>query len=335
VHALFARWPRLERTVPRVDLQVRETPVERWQLGDVSLLVKRDDLTTPTFGGNKARALELLLAGVRPDELLLTVGSTGSTHALAVAFFGARLGAQTRVMTWPQEEHDISRATAARLRELATVTASRSPVAAMMRAGIARLTSRSRWIAAGGSSALGALGHASAAIELVDQLARDGEPAPHTIVVPLGSGGTAAGLLLGLALAEVPTRVVGVRVVPSVVGSPRRVMRLARGAAALFASRAGVSAPELHHDRLLVDDSQYGGAYARQTHASREAAALVRAGGGPALDGTYSAKALAAALIRARRAPDERVLFWLTFDGRWLAAATEAESTGSNSGAVR
>jgi hypothetical protein len=53
---------------------------------------------------------------------------------------------------------------------------------------------------------------------------------------------------------------------------------------------------------------------------ARELASFVRERGGPVLDGTYSAKALAAALAHARRAPDERVLFWLTFDGRWLDA---------------
>lgn len=319
VEALFARWPQLRRTLPHVDLHVRETPLEQWRLGDVTLLVKRDDLTTPSLGGNKARALELLLAGAGPDHLLLTVGPTGSTHALAVAHFGARLGAATRVFTWPQEEHDVSRATAARLRELATVSTTHSPVAAMLRASARRLTSRSRWIPAGGSSALGALGHANAAVELADQLARDGAPPPDTLVVPLGTGGTAAGLLLGLALAELPTRVIGVRVVPRLVANRNRVLRLARHAASLFSRLADVAPPSIDGSRFVVEEAQYGGAYARETDASRATAWLVRETGGPALEGTYSAKALAAAIEHARRAPDERVLFWLTFDGRWLA----------------
>jgi 1-aminocyclopropane-1-carboxylate deaminase/D-cysteine desulfhydrase-like pyridoxal-dependent ACC family enzyme len=303
-----------------VDLQVRETPIEQWDIGGVALLAKRDDLTTPTFGGNKARALELLLAGVAPGDLLVTVGSSGSTHALAVALFGERLGARTRVFTWPQEEHDVSHATSTRLRMAAQVTASRTPVTAMLRASVLRLTGgrRVRWIPAGGSSALGALGHANAAVELADQLARTSARAPDTLVVPLGSGGTAAGLMLGLALAGLPTRVVGVRVVPRVVANRRRVMRLARAAAARFGELAGVAAPEIDDERLVVEQAQYGGAYARETDASRAALALVRAAGGPSLEGTYSAKALAAALARARTTPDERILFWLTFDGRWL-----------------
>ena len=299
---------------------MRETPIEQWDIGGVALLAKRDDLTTPTFGGNKARALELLLAGVAPGDLLVTVGSSGSTHALAVALFGERLGARTRVFTWPQEEHDVSHATSTRLRMAAQVTASRTPVTAMLRASVLRLTGgrRVRWIPAGGSSALGALGHANAAVELADQLARTSARAPDTLVVPLGSGGTAAGLMVGLALAGLPTRVVGVRVVPRVVANRRRVMRLARAAAARFGELAGVAAPEIDYERLVVEQAQYGGAYARETDASRAALALVRAAGGPSLEGTYSAKALAAALARARTTPDERILFWLTFDGRWL-----------------
>ncbi|MEO6525339.1 MAG: pyridoxal-phosphate dependent enzyme [Gemmatimonadaceae bacterium] len=318
--AILARWPRLRQTLPRVDLRVRETPLERWRFGDVSLLVKRDDLTTPTLGGNKARALELLLAGAGPDDVLLTVGSTGSTHALSVAHFGARLGATTRVLTWPQEEHDVSRATSARLRAVATVSAALSPVTAMLRATARRLTSRARWIPAGGSSALGALGHANAALELADQLAREGTSPPDLLVVPLGTGGTAAGLLVGLALAGLPIRVVGVRVVPRIVANKSRVLRLARQSAALFGRLADVAPPAIDDARFVVEEEQYGGAYARETRSSLGARQLVSEMGGPALEGTYSAKTLAAALAHARSAPAERVLFWLTFDGRWLAS---------------
>jgi D-cysteine desulfhydrase len=318
----------LRGVLPRVDLRVRETPLERWTLGEATLLVKRDDLSTPTLGGNKARALELLLAGVGPDDELLTMGSTGSTHALAVAHFAARLGARTRVIAWPQEEHAVSRATAARLRGLARVSVTRSPVTAAVRAALLRARSRVRWIPAGGSTPLGALGHVDAALELAAQLARDAERAPDVLVVPLGSGGTVAGLLVGLELAGLPTRVVGVRVVPRVVANRARVARLARRTAALLARLSGTELPRLDPGRLVIEQSQYGGAYARETESAREAAAEVRAAGGPPLEATYSGKALAAALARARRAPGERVLFWLTFDGRWVGEESAAPDAG-------
>jgi D-cysteine desulfhydrase len=314
----------LKESLARVDLRVGETPVEQWTVNGVTLLAKRDDLSAPTLGGNKVRALELLLAGIGPDHTLLTVGPTGSTHALAVAQYGKRLGTDCEVITWPQEAHDVALATASRMARRAQVTHARSVAEAYVRAAIRRLRGRVRWIPAGGSSPLGALGHVNAALELVAQLERDGMALPHTIVVPLGSGGTVAGLLVGLALAGVPTRVVGVRVVPRSVGNRWHVLRLARRSRALLARLAGESLPSIDATRLVIEQDAYGGAYARETDEARNAAEFLRLSGGPRLDGTYSAKAFGHALARARRTPDERVLFWLTFDGRWLDADDDA-----------
>jgi 1-aminocyclopropane-1-carboxylate deaminase/D-cysteine desulfhydrase-like pyridoxal-dependent ACC family enzyme len=322
VRALLARYPRLALVLPRVDLGVEETPVERWQVDGATLLAKRDDLSASLLGGNKVRALELLLAGLAPGDSLLTAGATGSTHALAVAEYGARIGVATQVVTWPQETHAISRATAARLGALARVTAARSPLHAYLYVALRRLTSRVRWVPAGASVPLGALGHVSAGLELAAQLARDGVTPPDLLVAPLGSGGTVAGLLVGLALAGLPTRVVGVRVVPRVVANRGRVLRLARHTRRLVATLAGEDLPPLDASRLIVDESEYGGAYARETASAGRAAEALRASGGPALDGTYSAKAFAAALALARTLPDGRVLYWLTFDGRWLGGET-------------
>jgi D-cysteine desulfhydrase len=320
MQALLARFPRLAISLAHVDLGVRETPMERWILGDTTLLAKRDDLSASPPGGNKVRALELLLAGMRPGDTLLTVGATGSTHALAVAQHGARLGARTMVITWPQESHAVSIATSERLAEIAEVVAAGSVVEAYLRAAMRRMHGGVHWVPAGGSVPLGALGHVSAALDMADQLARDGWSAPHSLVVPLGTGGTAAGLLVGLALAGLPTQVVGVRVVPRVVANRARVLRLARRTHALLARLADVELPALDATRFLVDGGAYGGAYGRATPDALAAAEELRMVGGPMLEPTYSAKAFSVALARARHSPDEHVLFWLTFDGRWLAS---------------
>jgi D-cysteine desulfhydrase len=329
MQALFARFPRLADSLAYVDLGVRETPVEPWIIGDTTLLAKRDDLSAAPPGGNKVRALELLLAGRRPGDTLLTVGATGSTHALAVAQHGARLGARTMVITWPQETHAVSIATSERLAEIADVVAAGSVVEAYVRAGMRRMRGGVHWVPAGGSVPLGALGHVSAALDVADQLARAGDQAPDSLVVPLGTGGTAAGLLVGLALAGLPTQVIGVRVVPRVVANRARVVRLARRTHALLARLADVALPALDPSRFLVDGGAYGGAYGRETADARAAAEELRMEGGPMLEATYSAKAFSVALARARHSPDERVLFWLTFDGRWLAPGTAPTPTRS------
>lgn len=318
MRALVARYPRLTMSLRRADLGVRESPVEWWHVGGVSMLAKRDDLNAVSPGGNKVRALELLLAGVGAATTVLTVGPTGSTHALAVAEHGARLGARTEVITWPQETHAVADATARRLAMRAEVTAAGSVAGAYLRAAVRRIRARPYWVPAGGSVALGALGHVGAALELAEQLAADELPIPDVLVAPLGSGGTVAGLLVGLALAGLPTRVVGVRVVPRVVANRGRVLRLAGRTRALLMRMAGAPLPAIDPGRLQIDDEAYGGAYGRESAGGRAAAAALRDAGGPPLDATYSAKAFGVALARARRAPDERVLFWLTFDGRWL-----------------
>lgn len=316
---LLTRYPRLETALPCVDLRVHRSPLERWQLEGASLLVKRDDLSAPTLGGNKVRALEVLLAGRGPDDTLLTVGSEGSTHALAVAHYGGRLGARVEVFTWPQVMHEVARSTAERLRRAAQVTASHSPVEAYLRAAVRRAARGRRWIPAGGRSAAGTLGHVNAALELVEQLAAAGCAPPDAVVVPLGTGGTAAGLLLGLAVAGLPTRVVGVRVVPRLVARRGAVLSLARRARALLQRLAGEPLPPLDATRLEVEHAAYGGTYGCETDAARAAAESAWREYGVRLECTYSAKTFAVALGRARANAGDRVLFWLTFDGRWLA----------------
>lgn len=319
MQSLLARYPLLADRLPLAPLDVRETPVEWWRVDDAALLVKRDDLSAPCCAGNKVRALAPLLGRIEPGCELLTVGPTGSTHALAVAEHGARLGVPTRVISWPQERHAVSDATARRLAAIAEVTPAGSVAEAYLRAGVERVRGRVHWVPAGGSVALGALGHVDAALELDDQVRRARLRPPAELVVPLGSGGTVAGLLVGLALAGAETRVVAVRVVPRLVANRWRVLGLARRTRALLKSLTGAAVPAVDPARLEIEEGAYGGAYARESPAGRRAAAALLDAGGPRLDPTYSAKAFGEALARARRAPDGRILFWLTFDARWLA----------------
>lgn len=320
VDLLLQRYPRLRQSLARADLGVVETRVERYQVRGTTVLVKRDDLSSLVLGGNKVRALQLLFAGVPANRKVLTVGPSGSTHALAVALHGEHLGLQAEVLTWPQEMHAVAAATAARMREHAHVTETRSAADAYLRVALRRLRRRVHWIPAGGSSPLGALGHAEAAMELVAQLARKGIPMPQSVVVPLGSGGTVAGLLLGFAIAGVVTRVIAVRVVPRIVGNRGHVLRLARRSRALLERLAGEPVVRIDASRLVIEHASFGGGYGRETAAASEAAGWLARSGGPQLDGTYSAKAFGHALALAHGAPDGDVLFWLTFDARWLDA---------------
>ena len=328
--AIVRRFPALA-TLPRVVLGRFPSPVQNASALAPGLWLKRDDLNAEPLGGNKVRALELLLARVRPGDRVVTVGATGSTHALATALYAARLGARASVYRWPQEMNEIARRVATRIEQVANDhPMSRSLPGAYARALLARL-SGAHWVPAGGSSALGVIGHASAAIELADQVARGELPAPSRIVAPLGSGGTVAGLLLGTAIAGLSAEIVGVRVVPRLVANRRRVVALARAAARSMTRLTRTQVPEPDATRLRVVHGAYGGAYGRETGVGREAAARFDEWSDTRIDATYGAKALSVALEEASAsALHQPSLFWVTFDGRWLRSAAELDAPSRN-----
>lgn len=279
------------------------------------LWIKRDDLSASPLGGNKVRALELLLGGLRPGARVVTVGAWGSTHALATALYARALGLESIVVRWPQEMTPVARAVEALTDRTATTSwRTRTVAGAYARAALARLRG-ARWIPAGGTTPLGILGHVEAALELAQQVDDGVMPMPRRIVLPLGSGGTAAGLLLGTQIAGMPTRIVGARVVPWIVANRRRVVHLANATARLLERLTGRRIARVDPQRLEVMHAMYGGAYGRETEAGRDAASRFAAWHGGTIDATYGAKALAAALAVTDDAP---TLFWLTFDGRFL-----------------
>jgi D-cysteine desulfhydrase len=321
-YPLLDHFPELSR-IARVALAMIPTPVEplRGAEPEGSLWVKRDDLTHDVVGGNKVRALEFLLGSVKRGDTVLTIGGEGSTHVLATAYHAARLGARTQAIRWQHEMSPGARAVAARAAELADVTTTRTIIGT----GLHVLWRRARerrlhWIPMGGSSALGTLGHVNAALELVHQIDGGAMPRPARIILPLGTGGTAAGLVLGLAIAGARIPVVAARIGPRIGANRRRVLGLVRATAALIArvSRRPVPAP--HPDALRVVHDVYGGAYGRSLPAGEHAARQMMLWRGLALDATYSAKAFAAAIAHHRTGEDP-TLFWLTFDGRMLGDA--------------
>lgn len=319
---LFERFPALAQ-LPRAELGVFPTPVERIHglLSDHELWIKRDDLSGATLGGNKVRSLEFLLGSVREGDRVLTVGSAGSTHALATALYTQQLGGRTTVMTWRQEMNAEARAVEQRMSSAAQILPSGFAVIALLRALVMRVHEPVHWVPAGGTSPRGILGHVNAGLELASQIESGAAPRPARIVVPLGTGGTAAGLALGLAIAGVRTTIMMVRVVPKIVANRVRVRSLMRRTAAFIASRTGerLALPPLRS--MEAHDNYFGGAYGRATDAGARAAAELARTHRLVTDTTYGAKAFAAAMALRGHGV---TLFWNTFDGRWLTAESHS-----------
>ena len=316
---LVRRLPALA-AIPRARLGRFPTPVERLDgFRDVeSLYVKHEDLSSDVLGGNKVRSLEFLLGRVGADDTVLTIGGVGSTHILATAVHACRLGAKTIAVRWQHDMHPAAEEVNSRIQsECTEVMTARNIVFAIWPMLRLRLTRDVTYIPLGGSSPLGTLGHVNAALELADQVDAGALPAPGRVVVPLGSGGTAAGLALGFAIAGLDTVVIGARVGPRIGANRWRVMRLVEQTRRLITRYTGRAPAEVRADRMVVSHDLYGGAYARPHPTAEHAAVLVNALRGWRLDATYSAKAFGVALDLAA-AESTPTLFWMTFDSRWM-----------------
>ena len=315
---LLLRFPALAR-LPRVSLGDFPTPVQRLELeGDSragELWIKRDDLTASPLGGNKVRALEFLLGGLTAGDVVLTAGGEGSTHVLTTATYVRALGGTTHAVRWKHEMNPSALDVAARARAIgARIITARGPVTGLLRAHALR-RSTIRWIPPGGTSTVGMLGHVNAALELAEQVARGEMPMPMRVVLPVGSGGTAAGLALGFAIAGMNTIVVGARVAPRVAAGRMRVLSLAERERRYLERLTGEQIPRVQRSRVAIIHTVYAGAYGRALPGADSATSQLERATGMRLDGTYSAKAFTAA--RALVSRDRGcMLFWLTFDGR-------------------
>ena len=316
---LVRRFPALA-AIPRARLGRFPTAVERLDgFRDVdSLFVKHEDLSSDVLGGNKVRSLDFLLGRVGAGDTVLTIGGEGSTHILATAVHACRLGAKTIAVRWRHDMHSAAEEVSSRIRsECTEVITAPNIVFAMWPLLRLRLTRDVTYIPLGGSTPLGTLGHVNAALELADQIDAGELPVPGRVVVPLGSGGTAAGLTLGFAIAGLNTVVVGARVGPRIGANRTRVMRLVEQTRQLITRYTGRAPAEVRPDRMVVSHELYGGAYARPHPTAEHAAVLVNSLRGWRLDATYSAKAFGVALDLAA-AESTPTLFWMTFDSRWM-----------------
>ena len=292
-------------------------PALATQLGVSDLWVKRDDLNGRAFGGNKLRTLEFLLPG--SPRGLVTMGGYGSTWCAALARWGRAAGHDVHLALFPQPwSTPVEGALSVTLQHGTVHHARRRwrvPLAIQHARSVAKRPVQ--WLPAGGAHPAGVLGTVNAGIEFARQIKAGELPEPDAVVVPLGSGGTAAGLLLGFWSQGLKTKVIAVRVTDPWFANRLMVMHVVRQTRRLLAGY-GLRVSPVRGSLQVVKD-QLGQGYGHETPGTRKARELA-AERGLILETTYSAKAFAA--LRGLAASFPRLCFWHTFDTRLVSSPT-------------
>jgi 1-aminocyclopropane-1-carboxylate deaminase/D-cysteine desulfhydrase-like pyridoxal-dependent ACC family enzyme len=276
-------------------------------LGDrVELWVKREDLLPLAFGGNKIRNLEFLIGAALADgaDTLITSGRRWSNHARLTAAAGARAGLRVHlVLSGPPAEPPgpairLARAFGATVHQLATAERSeREDMVQRVAVEVSATGGRPYVIATGGSGSIGVRGQVLAAHELVAQ-AHAIDLGIDRVVLPTATGGTQAGLLVGLPASIAVTGIV--------------VARTADELRPVIARAAADLGRRIDPAAIDLDARFIGDGYGRRSEAADEAADLLARTEAILVDPIYTAKALVGLVagVRSGAWDGQRVVFW-------------------------
>jgi D-cysteine desulfhydrase len=307
---------------PRVPLARLPTPLEPSpRLGaalGLDLLYKRDDLTGLELSGNKARKLEFLLADAEAAgaDTLVTCGGVQSNHCRATAFAAAKRGLGAVVLLRvpdparapaPEANALLDRLAGAEVRFVSHAQYGRR--AELMEEVAEELRARGRrpyLIPEGGSNALGSLGYVLAMEELHAQLPDAWRRGPVTVAYAAGSGGTGAGIELGLRRAGWRDA----RAVGFAVCNDAAYFRAVIGALCADARRRWPELPQVGEGDVAVDDGFVGPGYAQATAEGLRLLRRAAREDGILLDPVYTGKAMLGVATRAAGGalPSRRVI---------------------------
>lgn len=315
--------------LPRVDLGVRETPLEfaprlTAALGGPQILVKRDDLAGGPLGGNKTRMLEYVLAKAVSGGATAVVGGSAvqSNYSRQLAAGCALLGLDCHLVLRQIREGDDEVQGSLLLDHLygATIHLIGDDRADQTRrlVELAEQLERDGAVvyrapqASESDKPLHAAAYVGGAVELLDQADVIGVDPAHLYVSSLDT--THAGLLLGLRAAGSAMRLHAVSPNERAIFSDRtieeEVVRLATAAAKLLELPVSVTTADVETSTDFV-----GLRYGMVTDEGLAAMRLFARTQAIVLDPVYSAKA-AASLIAAVRSGeldrDDTVVFWHT-----------------------
>jgi D-cysteine desulfhydrase len=299
----------------------------------VNLYIKRDDLLPGAAGGNKTRKLDFCIADAlaKGADTIITCGAVQSNHCRLTASWSAKEGLDCHLVLEERVKGSYKPEASGNnfLFELLGVKSKRVVAAGSnmleemeKTAEELRRSGRKPYIIPGGASnAIGALGYAACAEETMNQLNTMGLKIDH-IVVPSGSAGTHAGMVVGMSGTNANIPISGMN-----VSRPKNVQEdivaaLAEKTAELLGVRGGVA-----REDIVCYGDYVGPGYSLPTEGMIEAVRLFSENEAILLDPVYSGKAAAGLIDLVRKgvfAKGSNVLFLHTGGSPALYAYLES-----------
>ena len=279
----------------KISLAHLPTPFEEITFRSKNFLMKRDDYTGSDFLGNKIRKLEYLLFEAKKlkSDIIFTCGGDQSNHARATASAAARLGIKTKLFLWGKDSIKadgnlfLNKMYGAEIvylnkNEYENV----DDIMIEERKKIVKKDKRVYVIPGGGSTTLGIWGYINFVNELKKQINLkniDG------IYSACGSGGTAAGLLVGSALNNINLKIYAVNVLLPKEIIRKKILQLAEGAVLDYKLDCGIEENNLH-----VIDGYSNEGYKNISESKIKLITGFTSDTGIVLDPTYTGKAFCA-----------------------------------------
>jgi len=318
--------------VPRVRLALLPTPLEKAEgltnlLGGPNIFIKRDDCTGLAFGGNKTRKLEFVMADAleRKADVVITIGGLQSNCARQTAAAAKKLGMEAILLLNGKEPAQyqgnllLDRILGCNIRftpysdadEQKEESGEETPITGETAEEVKRNGKIPYIVPLGVSTPLGNLGYITAIKELKEQLEKIDRSADY-IVSAVGSGGTQAGIELGLRLWGMKAKAYGISISRHVKPKSQEIADLCNRTVDYL--RLGEEL-QFSPDEIAINYDYVGKGYGIPTKECVDAIRTTAQVEGIFLDPVYTGKAMAGLIDlikKGRFKKDDNVLFFHT-----------------------
>jgi D-cysteine desulfhydrase family pyridoxal phosphate-dependent enzyme len=301
----------------RIEFAHLPTPIQHLtrleaKLGGPKLYIKRDDLTGLSFGGNKTRKLEFVIADVlqKKADVVITEGGIQSNHVRQTAAVCAKFGLECLLILSPGQTETppsgnlfLNELFGARV--LFCDHDQREALVADELKKIQGLGKLGYVIPMGASNPIGAMAYDLAFKEMLSQ-----DSGFDWIVLASGSGGTQAGLEYAAARSNWHGSIYGVSILFSHADMVKRIQGIMEGMQTINGETI-----EQMPKQLIVDERFLGAGYGVMGKLESDAIRLFAQTEGILLDPVYTGRAAGAMLQLIREGffkSKQRVLFWHT-----------------------